>query len=346
MRNSKIYLGVIAILLCGFGVPRVSAQDIHFSQFSSSPLTLNPGATGAFNGKFRVAANIKDQWTAFDSPFKTRSLSFDMPFMEDIITDGSLAGGIHYVRDIAGDLDVGTNQIGLSLAANKSLDRENNVSIGIQAGFAQWAIGGDGNTRRWDSEFDPSASGGYTNNGALESTIPLENFSYGDFSTGIFWRYMGNIQAHAGLAVYHVNRPSLSFLDSGEKLNSKLAFHGGAEIFVVDELVSVMPQLLFLKQGPQSEFNVGGLVKYRLKQPARYTGEIEETAVYLGGWYRVSDAFIVNARFDYKNFALGVSYDINISDFDVATSKKGGLEFSLIFINPGESKRKTASPLM
>ena len=344
MNFKRTYISAVIIALLALGSINVNAQDIHFSQFSSSPLTLNPGHTGAFDGDVRAVINYKDQWRTISNPYKTLSFSVDAPLLKDVITDGALSAGIAVLSDKAGDLDVGTTQFNLFLAANKSLNKENNISIGISGGFAQWAISGDAETQQWDSEYDPSATGGYTNDAVYGST--MESFSYGDFSTGILWSYIGNIKAHAGISLFHVNKPNMSFVNNPEKLNAKLAFHGGSEIYVKGETVSVLPQMLFLKQGPQTEFNIGGLVKYRLREGSRYTGEIEETAIYLGGWYRFSDAFILNARFDYMNFALGVSYDINISNINVATSGKGGIEVSLLFMTPGPVRRKTASPLM
>jgi type IX secretion system PorP/SprF family membrane protein len=344
MNNARTYLRGTLILLCVLGITRAKAQDIHFSQFSSSPLTLNPGHTGAFDGDFRAAINFKDQWKTIANPYRTLAFSVDAPILKDVITDGAISAGLGILSDKAGDLDVGTTQLNLFVAANKSLDKQNNISIGISGGFAQWAIGGDAEKQQWDSEYDPNSVSGYSNNNI--GSASLENFSYGDFSTGILWNYIGDIKAHAGLSLFHLNKPNMSFVNKTEQLNAKMAFHGGAEIYVKDETVSVLPQLLFLKQGPQTEFNIGGLVKYRLREGSRYTGEIEETAIYLGGWYRFADAFIINARFDYMQFALGVSYDINISNINVATASQGGLEISLLFTTPSPIKRRTASPLM
>ena len=38
------------------------AQDIHFSQWMFSPLNLNPGETGAYEGDYRVVGNYRSQW--------------------------------------------------------------------------------------------------------------------------------------------------------------------------------------------------------------------------------------------------------------------------------------------
>ena len=51
----------------------VKAQDPHFSQFFSSPLTLNPAFTGKFNGTWRLAANHRDQWPSIPKAYVTSS---------------------------------------------------------------------------------------------------------------------------------------------------------------------------------------------------------------------------------------------------------------------------------
>ncbi|MFT6322195.1 MAG: hypothetical protein ACJAT4_003130, partial [Granulosicoccus sp.] len=43
----QFYIFILAI----FFLVDLSAQDKHFSQFYSSPLTLNPALTGAYNGR-------------------------------------------------------------------------------------------------------------------------------------------------------------------------------------------------------------------------------------------------------------------------------------------------------
>ncbi|MBL4576991.1 MAG: hypothetical protein JKX74_00885, partial [Flavobacteriales bacterium] len=54
MNFKRTYISAAIIALLALGSINVNAQDIHFSQFSSSPLTLNPGHTGAFDGDVRA----------------------------------------------------------------------------------------------------------------------------------------------------------------------------------------------------------------------------------------------------------------------------------------------------
>ena len=307
----KAIIGLMMVMAANAG-----AQDIHFSQFSSSPSTLNPASTGVYEGQFRFVYNFKDQWKSIAFPYRTNSFSFDMPFAREFISKGAMAAGISVLADKAGDLKVGTTLINLSYSANKYLNRENNVSLGLQGGFGQRVMKGDDAEQQWDERYDPNSADGYNPNIPVSGN-GVQNFSYGDFSAGLLWSYKNdnNFRAHAGAAFFHLNQPNQTSLGGGEKekLPAKIAIHGGASIPIKDNALAVIPQLLILSQGPQFEGNVGALVKIRLQEPSRYTGEITETAVYIGGWYRFSDAFILNARLDWKNFAVGMSYDINIS---------------------------------
>ncbi len=59
----------------------LSGQDIHHSQFYTSPLNLNPGLTGVFNGDQRLSLNYRRQWFVEDIVrYMTVAGSFDMKF--------------------------------------------------------------------------------------------------------------------------------------------------------------------------------------------------------------------------------------------------------------------------
>ncbi|MFH1319096.1 MAG: PorP/SprF family type IX secretion system membrane protein [Bacteroidota bacterium] len=332
-------IGVITLNLCNlcFG------QDIHFSQFSASPSTLNPATTAVFNGMFRITGNYKDQWRSIAFPYKTLSGSYDMHIFREVISKGSIGFGISFVSDKAGDLNFGTTQVNLSLAANKSVDKNNNFSLGLQSGFAQRGV--DYTNEEWDSQWDAGTST-FDESGLKETGI-TNSLYYGDFACGLLWNYTSNpIDAHLGVALFHLNRPNQSLYQDLEKLYSKMVFHGGTKINVKNMNVSFLPQVLVLVQGPSQEVNAGALIKYLLQEGSKYTGQIDETAVYFGGWYRFSDSFIVNFRFDYKNFSVGVSYDINISQLTAASSSRGGCEFSLMYTHPVKAMKQVRRSLM
>ena len=51
----------------------------------------------------------------------------------------------------------------------------------------------------------------------------------------------------------------------------------------------------------------------------------------MGAFYRLGDAVVTNIRLHLGGLAIGVSYDINMSDLTRATQGMGGPEFMLEF---------------
>src|SRR3954466_15447521 len=74
MRN----LILLLLLSCSF---LARAQDPHFSQFFSSPMTLNPAFTGKFDGVVRAAANYRNQWPTINRAYITGTASIDFPIL-------------------------------------------------------------------------------------------------------------------------------------------------------------------------------------------------------------------------------------------------------------------------
>ena len=83
----------------------VHAQDPHFSQFFSSPLTLNPAYTGKFDGSFRVAGNYRNQWPTINNAFTTATASVDFDILQNRIPEFDTWGiGIMGMNDQSGGL--------------------------------------------------------------------------------------------------------------------------------------------------------------------------------------------------------------------------------------------------
>src|SRR5688572_519658 len=91
----------ILYIICGLTM--ATAQDIHFSQFYTSPLTLNPSLTGSFDGLMRFGGNYRTQWGSVSVPFQTVSIFTDLNMMRSKMDGNWLSAGLHAVNDRAGD---------------------------------------------------------------------------------------------------------------------------------------------------------------------------------------------------------------------------------------------------
>jgi hypothetical protein len=106
--------------------------------------------------------------------------------------------------------------------------------------------------------------------------------------------------------------------------------HGGVRISL-SEVLSLTPNLLYLKQGKAQEKMLGAYARL-VAAPG--------TDVMLGANYRFKDALSPFAGFTHKNLVLGVSYDVNTSDLGRLAHGSNSFEISLSFIG----KRSVKTP--
>ena len=333
-------ISVISVI-SGYG------QDIHFSQYSQTPLQINPALTGVFRGDQRVILNYKDQWRSISNPFTTYALSIDMSLLKGKWAKGYLGAGLFVFNDKAGKSEFGTTQVNLSVSGIVPLNDKHLVSAGLQGGFAQRGI------KNSDLEWDNKYTDGTNNDPTMNNGTPL--FGFGDFSGGLQWKYGSDAStmtsnnafgADAGVSFFHINRPKQDFNVSVDKLYTKMAFHGGSYIGLKNTNIILMPSVLFFMQGPSIETNIGTMVKYVLREKSKYTKFVKGSAVSIGGHFRIGDAFIPSVMLEVANFAVGMSYDINVSSLKVASSGKGGFEISLRYTNPNPFEKQKARSLL
>jgi hypothetical protein len=64
----------------------------------------------------------------------------------------------------------------------------------------------------------------------------------------------------------------------------------------------------------------------------------DETDVMIGGYYRNKDAVAPYVGFDYKNFVVGLSYDVNTSNLGAMTRSVNSFELSFSYIKRSGTK--------
>ena len=314
------------------------AQDIHFSQFYMMPLQQNPSMAGAIHP---VEANVtfKDQWKAIASPYRTFAMGFHMRFSKKRNTNGYMAAGVNFFSDKAGDANLGTGKGGLSLAYHIRADEYNTIGMGLFGGYYQRTI--DYNNLTWASQYD----GTQINPSLTPGLSGDASFSRFDLGAGVNWTYnntggdikvTGNndLNFNVGVGVFHLNRPSFSFLGMDEKQPMRIVAHGTGVISIPETKWAFVPGFMYARQGPAQEIYVGTLMRCLLSQNSKFTGFKHGAALYTGAYFRTKDAVTAKLFIEYAGFAFGVSYDVNVSSLQTASRFRGGLELSLRFVAP------------
>lgn len=305
-------------------------QDIHFSQYFASPTTLNPAMTGGFNGDFRVGANYRKQWF-ITSAYSTFSAFGDMPLMREKLNGDQMGVGVYFYNDNAGQGVITTNNVMASYAYHKVLDRFNKhrLSLGVAVGFLQKSV----NVSKLTFESQFNGDDGFNTDipsGELFANTSIFN---PDINAGIVWnsRFSDNVNAYLGFSFNHISRPKENFLkDSDNKLSQKYTLHGSID-FKIGNYLHVIPGFLFLTQNTAQEISAGSAIGYDINKNSSF---------YLGGWYRVKDAFVAYLGYEVYNVRLGFSYDATTSTWKEANNGNGAIEISLVYIHRKDPPRK------
>lgn len=304
-----------------FSMMASMAQDIHYSQFYASPLTLNPALTGVNSCNYRVGIMYRNQWSSVSAdPYTTPSISFDINnVLQRIVKTGTLSLGALVLNDKAGAGDLSNMTIAGSVAYQRPLNasRKLNLSIGLQPGYVQKKI--NSNQLTFENQFD-----GQQFDPTLSSGENIDNkMGYFDLNAGLYvtYEFSAKSSLFLGGSFFHLVPPKETFLNSDNKLGMRIVGHGGVWLGVTDKF-DIIPQVLFMSQSKAQEINLGLSLEYNINP---------DVAFFIGGYDRLGDAIIAVAGLEYKRVRFGFSYDVNTSSLNAVSNNNGGFELSLSY---------------
>lgn len=319
----------ITLLLLSSLTEMKAQQDIHFSQFYTSPIMINPGACGMMNGDIRLMSSFRNQWGGLGNPFQTITASIDAPMLREAMNGNFLGVGATFYNDKAGDSRLTTGNYMFNLSYALQIADEQFLGTGIQLGFLQRSI--TYTDLYWGNQFTGTAFDQSLPSG---ESAPNSTMDF-DINAGIYYNGVisENTLLFGGVSGAHLTSPDLNFNGSIDKLFTKFTVHGGAQIKVPNSKVKICPNFLTKFQGPNRIINVGTDFKILLKEASRSTIFFEETSLDFGTYMRFGDAFYAALRLNWGPLSIGASYDITVSG--LTTYKAGNaMEFMLTYMTP------------
>ncbi|MDB5230085.1 MAG: hypothetical protein JWN76_890 [Chitinophagaceae bacterium] len=327
------------ILCVCFGLA-ANAQDPHFSQFFSSPLTLTPAYIGKFDGNIRVAGNYRNQWPTINRAYQTSTVSVDFPVLQNKIAYNDRWGaGIMAYTDKSANGAVSFNYASVGTAFHKGLDEDGyqQVGAGFQLTYAQMRI------YTADLHFaDQLTSLGFTN--VTSEVFAGDNLKsqYIDLNGGFLYTGSTNDNNffYGGVSGYHLNRPKTQFTGADYLMEPRVTIHGGG-YFPISYNAKLHLSGLFSTQAGNNETVVGGAFEFT---PGGSENQELPVSVYAGAWIRLQDALIPYAGLEFGTMRLGISYDVNTSQLKTASNSRGGIEISLIYISRSPDSKPIHCP--
>ena len=329
----KIIKFTLLFLLSGL-FTQLSAQDIHWSLYNMSPLTLNPALTGSYLGTARIGGIYRDQ--AFKvsgaTGYTTPSFYIDAPIVAIGKRDWIGIGGMFYA-DEAGSASLTNQGAYASIAYHKALDKKGNtlLSFGIQGGLLSRDI--DVNELRFGDEvLNELQTGTFTQTPGNRDN--LAGSSAFDLNAGVMLTARLNklTDLNVGLSFYHILSPNYA-LDNTQTVNTPkgardlpLAFklHGQFN-FNMGKKWLLSPTFLYNQAYASNEIQVQAMLGYKLNDK-------DPMIIKLGPGYRLGDAVSALLGVDYKSFRFGASYDFTVSGLSDINNGQGAFEFALSYI--------------
>jgi type IX secretion system PorP/SprF family membrane protein len=314
-----------------------TAQDAHFTQYFSSPLTLNPANAGNFDGPMRLATNYRNQWQGIGEPYVTGTFSFDSEILKDKMGKGNrLAVGILglFDKNIGGGFN--SNYLSATLGYHLLLNgaESDKLSIGFQSTYANKRL--DNSILSYANQF---TSGGFDL--TLPSNEPFTSGSvnYIDFNAGISYSHKGeNGGFYIGSALYHILNPSESFYNrSAEKLPMRINLNGGGTVTIA-EYDRLHFTGLFMSQAGINQSTFG--ILYEKNLPS----DVNDLSITLGAFTRLKDAIIPYVGTKYNDIQLGLTYDITNSSLNSSQTRNRSFELALIYTFRDRSEQKRYTP--
>lgn len=322
MTMKKLY-SILVLLLLTIGA--VQGQDVHFSQFYETSILRNPALTGIFTGDYKVGAIYRNQWSSISKPFQTALVSGEVKIPVNEVGD-FVSIGILAFYDKAGSIELKTLGAYPAVNYNKSLEDGHNsfLSVGFTGGYMQRTY--DPTKMTFNNQYQNNTYNAANPSGERLSDPKINNW---DLGAGISFSSTAGaddqLNYFVGIAGYHFTNPNQSF-ENNNTINLDMRWVGSAGLSTqLSDIYGLHMYANYTRQGSYQEIIAGGLISWN-KMETR--SEIL-FALYGGVFYRYADALVPTVKLKYKDYAIGVSYDLNVSKLKAATNLQGGLEISV-----------------
>lgn len=338
---------ILILCLSWFTGNHLIAQDPIFSQFFAVPGALNPGMSGAFDGKYRVSGVYRDQWrSVLEEPFKSFGLGLDLRFDVDQkgFSKDFFGLNVGFQTDKSGFIEYSFNQMWLGGSFHKSVGKDRFLGAGFQLGMNQRNI----NYSRINFQDQFNGIDGYTLP-SLEN-LPENNFAHGDFAIGLNYLYSPKKGTSfiAGLAIHHI----LGMENSFYKRDSRIEVNGDAESHKLaaryssyvglnirrSELLAIQPRLLISTQNKTINFIGGCNFKFSFinSDHSSFTiGPFIRMAAGEQTWS--SDMLGLLVGYGYDNMFIGMSYDFSLNTLSKYGRSRGSFELSISYFGMYEN---------
>lgn len=336
--NSSWNYLLLLLLTSGIFVTKIQAQDPVFSQFYSSPLSVNPALAGNGNSDWRIVGNQRAQWISSGiEPLTTTSLSFDGKLFKQKANENNYMGaGLFLLQDRGMSGAYKSTSVNMIVSSHVSLDENNTNGLSI-------GLGGNYSTTYID--FSQLTFSDQLTSSGFNRTLPTNEISlsnvkpYFSVFAGVTYNYSTeNSDFDFGIAGYRFVKTNRSALNDPNQLDpARYNVHAGFQTYLSDRLV-LNSNALYIFESNWHSYTAGLNLGHILDE------QEYPTVFNTGLWLKDGTTIIPYLGLSYKNLQGGITYDVNIASSNSSLNSLKTFEFSLILRSPNKREHVIPCP--
>ncbi len=339
----RLYTKITLCLLCLQGFwSCLYGQNVYFSQYHLTPALTNPAIVASQN-ETHALLNFRQQRVGAGESFTTPALSFGTPFFNKREKRRTGGFGVALLNENSGaNNSFRTTALLGHLAYNLPLSEEHFLSFGLQGGYYIRGIDASKVTTEtlFLNGFDVNDLGEEV--GVFNDAFPVVN------SGLLFYKENENGQKayQLGLALYALNRPSMSFYQEIAPVPIALQLTG-EWLAYQDMYWQLHPTFRFIQRGNQQDWQAGLMARYLFPPQNRPGSLVKEGAMALGLWYRPSGVAVAALQIEQPDYVFSISYDLGISNQIPLRESSNALELTIGWRklwDTGRRKKKNRNP--
>jgi type IX secretion system PorP/SprF family membrane protein len=312
---------IILIVLLVLAGKIANAQDPHYSQYFTSPMTLNPALIGKHVDDWRLALNYRSQWWGgYVQPYNTTTASAEKRLLQGRNDHNSLAFGFSVLSESSNAGVLKNNYFTGGIAYNMALDAAGEMLLGggLSVTYANRML--DASKFEFQSQY---GSMGFQRT-ASNDPVPVNSTHYWDMNAGIHLSKQGKKWGYQlGASIYHVGSPEQGFYQSTKfNIDPRYSLQAGLDFALGNSRLYISSVADY--QGISQVYTVGALYKLLVNDETIHS-------LNLGLWNRFGDAVYPYVGLEFTNCLLGISYDAVSSQVATEYNAVQSMEFSFVW---------------
>lgn len=315
----KLYIITTFILLSNWAM----SQDPFFSQYSASPMTLNPALVGSnMQGLNRASFITRNQWWGGGSqPYITNTISFERNLSsKQSNPSNQLALGLMMLNERSNGGVLSNNYFAAALSDQVRLSEHGVLKAAISGTYSNRMLNLASAT--FQTQF---GSFGFMSTASNYDPISATNSSFVELNTGLAFEHTTtDFDYEIGGAIFHASRPKQGvFNNTKYDMDPRGVGHAS----------------LKWRPNANGEFLLSGNVQVQAKKQlvtigGAYTVNLHDEADHkltVGVWDRVDESIYPYVALQVKTMKFGLSYDVVSTKVKSSFNSVSSVEASIVW---------------